>query len=97
MQIVQISDIHIGSLFNQNVFDVLVEEVNNLKPEAIVITGDLTMMGYSSSSNVLNLKLISSSVLTKSFWQETMTIGILATLFLRNSSRQSKSMNSKTR
>jgi len=42
MQIVQLSDIHIGSLFNQNVFDTLVEEVENLKPDAIIITGDLT-------------------------------------------------------
>ncbi|MGB6673964.1 MAG: metallophosphoesterase, partial [Candidatus Nitrosopolaris sp.] len=42
LQIVQLSDIHIGSLFNQNVFDTLVEEVENLKPDAIIITGDLT-------------------------------------------------------
>jgi Icc protein len=42
MQIVQLSDIHIGSLFDQDVFDSLVEEVNNLKPDAIIITGDLT-------------------------------------------------------
>lgn len=42
MKLVQISDIHIGSLFNQNVFDMLVREVNNLKPNAIIITGDLT-------------------------------------------------------
>jgi len=42
LKIVQISDIHIGSLFNQNVFDMLEEEVKNLKPDALIITGDLT-------------------------------------------------------
>jgi len=42
MQIVQLSDIHIGSLFNQKVFDTLVEEIEKLKPDAIIITGDLT-------------------------------------------------------
>lgn len=38
----QLSDIHIGSLFVQNVFDTVVEEVNRLGPDAIIVTGDLT-------------------------------------------------------
>lgn len=42
MQIVQLSDIYIGSFFKQKVFDTVVDEVNNLKPDAIIITGDLT-------------------------------------------------------
>ena len=42
MQLVQLSDIHIGSLFVQGIFDKVVEEVNELKPDAIIITGDLT-------------------------------------------------------
>ncbi|MGC2427243.1 MAG: metallophosphoesterase [Nitrososphaeraceae archaeon] len=42
MQLVQISDIHFGSFFMQKVFDAVVEEVNKLKPDAIIITGDLT-------------------------------------------------------
>jgi 3',5'-cyclic-AMP phosphodiesterase len=42
MQLVQISDIHIGSFFKQKVFDSVVDEVNKLKPDAIIITGDLT-------------------------------------------------------
>jgi len=47
MQIVQISDLHIGeSYFKQDLFDILVDEVNNkLKPDAIIITGDLTDEG----------------------------------------------------
>jgi Icc protein len=46
MEIVQLSDIHIGNYFKQDIFDILVDEVNNkLKPDAIVITGDLTDEG----------------------------------------------------
>jgi 3',5'-cyclic AMP phosphodiesterase CpdA len=42
MLLVQLSDIHIGSLFVQSTFDAVVDEVNKLKPDAIVLTGDLT-------------------------------------------------------
>ena len=42
MRLVQLSDIHIGGLFLQEVFDKVVDEVNELKPDAIIITGDLT-------------------------------------------------------
>lgn len=42
MQLVQLSDIHVGSLFRQQVFDTVVQEVNKLKPDAIITTGDLT-------------------------------------------------------
>src|ERR671937_745433 len=45
MQLVQLSDIHVGSFFKQQVFDTVVEEVNKLKPDAIIITGDLTDEG----------------------------------------------------
>ncbi len=43
MRFVQISDLHIGGLFKQDAFNTIVEEVNNdLKPDAIIISGDLT-------------------------------------------------------
>jgi 3',5'-cyclic-AMP phosphodiesterase len=42
LQIVQLSDIHLGGLFVQTVFDRVVEEVNELNPDAIIVTGDLT-------------------------------------------------------
>ena len=46
MRIVQLSDILIGSYFRQDVFDIVVDEVNSqLKPNAIIITGDLTDEG----------------------------------------------------
>jgi 3',5'-cyclic-AMP phosphodiesterase len=43
--LVQISDIHIGSLYDQSIFDNIVNEVNELHPNAIVVTGDLTDEG----------------------------------------------------
>jgi len=45
MKIVQISDIHVGAQFNEEVFDNVVEEVNDLGPDAVVATGDLTNEG----------------------------------------------------
>ncbi len=46
MQIVQISDLHIGGLFKQNAFDDIVSEINSeLKPIAIIISGDLVDEG----------------------------------------------------
>ncbi len=45
MRLVQLSDIHVGSLFVQGTFDAVVDEVNKLEPDAIVVTGDLTDEG----------------------------------------------------
>lgn len=45
MKIVQISDIHVGSQFQEEVFDTVVDEVNELNPSAILVTGDLTNEG----------------------------------------------------
>ena len=45
MLIVQISDLHVGSQFLQEKFDTLVGEINELNPDVIVITGDLTNEG----------------------------------------------------
>ena len=45
MKFVQISDLHIGGLFKQEAFNMLVEEINELKPDAIIISGDLTDEG----------------------------------------------------
>ncbi len=43
MRFVQISDLHIGGLFKQDAFDTMVNEINNdLKPDVIIISGDLT-------------------------------------------------------
>ena len=45
MKIVQISDIHVGSQFSEEIFDDVVKEVNDLGPSAILVTGDLTNEG----------------------------------------------------
>ena len=45
MKIVQISDIHVGAQFNEEIFDQVIQEVNDLKPSAILATGDLTNEG----------------------------------------------------
>jgi len=45
MIIVQLSDIHVGSQFQPEVFETVVKEVNELNPDVIVITGDLTNEG----------------------------------------------------
>lgn len=45
MIIVQLSDLHVGSQFQPEVFDQVLSEVNNLNPDCIVITGDLTNEG----------------------------------------------------
>jgi len=45
MLIVQISDLHVGSQFLEEKFEQLVSEVNQLNPDVIVITGDLTNEG----------------------------------------------------
>ncbi len=45
MIIVQLSDLHVGSQFQPKVFETIVKEVNELNPNVIVITGDLTNEG----------------------------------------------------
>lgn len=45
MIIVQLSDLHIGSQFQEDAFDHIVQEVNQLNPDYIIITGDLTNEG----------------------------------------------------
>ena len=45
MLIVQLSDIHVGSQFQDSVFAQVLKEVNELNPDVVVITGDLTNEG----------------------------------------------------
>jgi 3',5'-cyclic AMP phosphodiesterase CpdA len=50
LKLVQLSDLHIGgAYFKQEIFNTIVTEVNNkLKPDVILITGDLTDEGLLS-------------------------------------------------
>ena len=45
MIIVHLSDLHVGSQFQPEIFETIVKEVNDLNPDVIVITGDLTNEG----------------------------------------------------
>ena len=45
MIIVQLSDIHVGSQFQDSVFDKVIQEVNEINPDCLLITGDLTNEG----------------------------------------------------
>ncbi|MXY37373.1 MAG: metallophosphoesterase, partial [Cenarchaeum sp. SB0664_bin_35] len=45
MLMVQISDLHVGSQFLDAKFHQLVDEVNKVKPDVVVVTGDLTKQG----------------------------------------------------
>jgi len=45
VKIVQLSDIHVGSQFHEEIFDQVIEEVNDLGPAAVLVTGDLTNEG----------------------------------------------------
>lgn len=47
MIIVQLSDIHVGSQFKEETFEQVIEEVNELRPDAVIVTGDLTNEGLS--------------------------------------------------
>jgi 3',5'-cyclic-AMP phosphodiesterase len=42
MQIVQLSDLHGGGLFKEDAFNTIVNEVNELSPDVVIISGDLT-------------------------------------------------------
>ena len=48
MEIVQLSDIHVGSQFREEIFEKVIDEVNAIKPDTVVITGDLTNEGLVS-------------------------------------------------
>lgn len=45
MIIVQLSDLHVGSQFQAGVFERVAKEVNDIRPDVVVVTGDLTNEG----------------------------------------------------
>jgi len=55
MLIAHISDLHIGSsYFVPNLLQRTIVEINELQPDAVIITGDLTDEGYPQQFNLLN-------------------------------------------
>ena len=45
MEIVQLSDIHFGAQFREDVFAKVIDEVNSLSPDAVIILAILPMKG----------------------------------------------------
>jgi 3',5'-cyclic-AMP phosphodiesterase len=81
MLIVQLSDIHVGSQFQEAVFDKVIKEVNDLKPDAILVTGDLTNEGllkeYEKCKGLI-AKLNSKKIITISGNHDYRNSGYLA-------------------
>lgn len=48
-RIVQISDLHLGSIYNSNVIEKLIDKTNNLNPDIVLFTGD--MFNYSTKES----------------------------------------------
>lgn len=51
MIIVHVSDLHVGSQFIEEKFSQLVKEINELKPDVVIVTGDLTNEGLMKEYN----------------------------------------------
>jgi len=81
MLLVQLSDLHIGSQFRPKTFAKVVREVNDLKPDAIIITGDLTNEGLINEykeCNKLVSKLKTKKIITVSGNHDYRNTGYLA-------------------
>ncbi len=81
MLLVQLSDLHIGSQFKPKTFAKVVREVNDLKPDAIIITGDLTNEGLINEykeCNKLVSKLKTKKIITISGNHDYRNTGYLA-------------------
>jgi len=48
MLIVQIQDIHFDPMLNRESFRIAVKEINEMHPDAVLVTGDLTKNGIIS-------------------------------------------------
>ena len=81
MLLVQLSDLHIGSQFRPKTFAKLVREVNDLKSDAIIITGDLTNEGlineYAECKKLVS-KLKTKKIITISGNHDYRNTGYLA-------------------
>jgi len=57
MLLVQISDLHCGPLFRKKVFETAVKEINELRPDVVLVTGDLTEEGLMSEFKMAQKEL----------------------------------------
>ena len=81
MIIIQLSDIHVGSQFQESVFEKVITEINQINPDTILITGDLTNEGlikeYEKCKNLIS-KLNCKKVITISGNHDYRNSGYLA-------------------
>ena len=93
MIIVQLSDLHVGSQFQPEVFETIVKEVNELNPDVIVITGDLTNEGLMKEYK--KCKSLLTQFNTKKLFQlvEIMIIETLVIYYSKNSFHLKQSMS----
>ncbi len=85
MQIVQISDLHVGSQFLEDKFDILVDKVNELNPDVITITGDLTNEGLMKEYEKCKSLLEQFNTKKLLLLAETMIIETLVICYSKNS------------
>lgn len=68
MLIVQVSDIHVGPEFREEIFQRAVEEINGLGPDLLLMTGDVTENGllsqYERAAELMKLFACKSKVFT---------------------------------
>ena len=57
MLLVQISDIHCGSMFRKETFTSAVREINDVSPDVVLVTGDLTEDGLMSEFKMASKEL----------------------------------------
>jgi len=57
MLLVQISDIHCGPQFRQETFGIAVKEINEMRPDVVLVTGDLTENGLISEFEMASKEL----------------------------------------
>jgi len=57
MLLVQISDIHCGPMFRKEILRAAIREINEMRPDVVLITGDLTENGLMSEFNTASKEL----------------------------------------
>jgi len=57
MLLVQISDVHCGPMFRKESLRTAIREINEICPDAVLITGDLTENGLISEFNIASKEL----------------------------------------
>jgi len=57
MLLVQISDVHCGPMFRKETFRTAVKEINEMKPDVVLVTGDLTENGLISEFKMASREL----------------------------------------